>query len=131
MLREAYPMLRHFHDLILSYEVKAMKPRREIFQAAIARAGCRAEECFYTDDIAAFVDAAKSLGIDAVQFESVPQLEGRYGRGESSGNKNAGRFWRTPGELKPVIRSEDSDCRDGGAFRPAGHRVPGRRLPNR
>lgn len=75
MLREAYPMLRHFHDLILSYEVKAMKPRPEIFQAAIAKAGCRPEECFYTDDIAAFIAAARTLGIDAVQFESVSQLE--------------------------------------------------------
>ena len=76
MLRASYPMLRHFHDLILSYEVKAMKPHAEIFQAAIDRAGCRPEECFYTDDILAFVNAARSLGIDAVQFESVGQLEG-------------------------------------------------------
>jgi FMN phosphatase YigB (HAD superfamily) len=75
MLRASQPMLRHFHDLVLSYEVKAMKPLPEIFQAAIARAGCRPEECFYTDDIAAFVAAARSLGIDAVRFESLAQLE--------------------------------------------------------
>jgi putative hydrolase of the HAD superfamily len=77
-LRESHAMLRHFHELVLSYEVKAMKPRPEIFQAAIARAGCRAEECFYTDDIAAFVTAARNLGIDAVQFESVAQLEREF-----------------------------------------------------
>jgi FMN phosphatase YigB (HAD superfamily) len=75
MLRTSYPQLRHFHELVLSYEVKAMKPRPEIFQAAIARAGCRPEECFYTDDIAAFIAAARGQGIDAVQFESVEQLE--------------------------------------------------------
>ena len=77
-LRESYPMLRHFHDLVLSYEVKAMKPHPEIFQAATARAGCRAEECFYTDDIAAFVTAARNLGIDAVQFQSAAQLEREF-----------------------------------------------------
>jgi len=33
------------------------------------------EECFYTDDIAAYVAAAQRLGIDAVQFESRAQLE--------------------------------------------------------
>jgi len=77
-LRISHPMLRHFHDLVLSYEVKAMKPRPEIFQAAIARAGCRAEECFYTDDIAPFVMAARKLGIDAVQFESLAQLEREF-----------------------------------------------------
>jgi FMN phosphatase YigB (HAD superfamily) len=75
-IRQNYPMIRHFHDLILSYEVKAMKPRPEIFQAAVARAGCRPEECFFTDDMAEFVEGAKRLGIDAVQFQSAEQLEG-------------------------------------------------------
>jgi putative hydrolase of the HAD superfamily len=75
MIRESYPLLRHFHHWILSYEVHAMKPSPEIFQAAIGRAGCRPEECFYTDDIAAYVEAARRLGIDAVQFESREQLE--------------------------------------------------------
>jgi putative hydrolase of the HAD superfamily len=74
-IRENYPLLRHFHDRILSYEVHAMKPRREIFQAALDRCGCRPEECFYTDDIAAYVEAAQRLGMDAVQFESLAQLE--------------------------------------------------------
>jgi HAD superfamily hydrolase (TIGR01509 family) len=75
-LRESHAtLLRHFHELVLSYEVKAMKPGPEIFQAAIARAGCRPEECFYTDDIAANVTAARNLGIDAVQFQSLAQLE--------------------------------------------------------
>ena len=81
-LRASLPMLRHFHHVVLSYEVKAMKPQPEIFQAAIARAGCRAEECFYTDDVPAFVTAARNLGIDAVQFESAAQLEREFeGRG--------------------------------------------------
>ena len=52
-----------------------MKPRREIFQAALELCGCRPEECFYTDDIAAYVEAAQGLGMDAVQFESLAQLE--------------------------------------------------------
>jgi putative hydrolase of the HAD superfamily len=74
-IRENYSLLRHFHDRILSYEVHAMKPRREIFQAALKCCGCRPEECFYTDDIAAYVEAARRLGMDAVQFESLAQLE--------------------------------------------------------
>ena len=76
MLRASHPMLRHFHELVLSYEVKAMKPQPEIYQAAITRARCRPEECFYTDDIAAYVTAARGQGIDAVQFESAAQIEG-------------------------------------------------------
>jgi putative hydrolase of the HAD superfamily len=76
-LRASHPLLlRHFHELILSYEVNAMKPQPEIYQAAIACAGCRPEECFYTDDVAPFVTAARNLGIDAVQFQSSAQLQG-------------------------------------------------------
>jgi len=75
MVREQYPMLRHFDDFVLSYEVKAMKPAPAIYLEAIARAQCRAEECFYTDDIPAYVEGARRHGIDAVQFESCEQLE--------------------------------------------------------
>lgn len=75
MVRRSYPVLRHFDDLVLSYEVKAMKPAPAIYREAIARAQCRPEECFYTDDIPAYVEGARRQGIDAVQFESCAQLE--------------------------------------------------------
>lgn len=75
MVRKSYPILRHFDDLVLSYEVKAMKPRPEIYRAAIERAGCRPEECFYTDDIVPYAEAGRRMGLDAVAFESLEQLE--------------------------------------------------------
>ena len=77
MIRESETyghLLRHFDHLVLSYEVHAMKPRPEIFQAAVKCAGCRPQECFYTDDIVAYSDAARTLGIDAAVFESPMQL---------------------------------------------------------
>lgn len=77
MLREAYEQqLRHFDDLVLSYKVGAMKPRPEIYRAAVEKAGCAAGECFYTDDIAEYVEAGRRMGMDAVQFRSLDQLEG-------------------------------------------------------
>jgi putative hydrolase of the HAD superfamily len=76
MIREWYPhLLRHFDALVLSYEVGAMKPRADIFKAAVAAAECAPEECFYTDDIVAYVEAARAYGIDGVVFESREQLE--------------------------------------------------------
>ena len=75
MLRANYPILRHFHSLVLSYEVGAMKPAATIYRKAVEEAGCRPEECFFTDDVAAFVEGARELGIDAVQFVSLAQLE--------------------------------------------------------
>ena len=76
MVRESYgPLLSHFHDMILSYEVKLMKPDPKIFRLAVERAGCRPGECFYTDDIPAYTAAACAEGIDAVTFESAAQIE--------------------------------------------------------
>lgn len=74
MVRRSYPMLRHFDDLILSYEVKAMKPQPAIYRAAIERAECEPGECFYTDDIAEYVAGAQAMGIDAVQFQGAERL---------------------------------------------------------
>jgi putative hydrolase of the HAD superfamily len=76
MLRERYHfVLRHFHGFILSHEVHAMKPSPAIYRAAIERAGCLPAECFYADDIAAFVEAGGAMGLDAVRFENLAQLE--------------------------------------------------------
>jgi len=76
MIRQWYAhLLRHFSALVLSYEVGAMKPRPEIFDAAVMAAGCAPGECFYTDDIAAYTEAARARGIDAVLFESREQIE--------------------------------------------------------
>jgi putative hydrolase of the HAD superfamily len=76
MIRGSYAsLLKHFHDFILSYEVRAMKPNPAIFHTAVQVAGCAPQQCFYTDDIREYVNAARQLGIDAVQFESRDQLE--------------------------------------------------------
>jgi putative hydrolase of the HAD superfamily len=75
MIERTYPILRHFDDRVLSYRVGAVKPAARIYHEAIARSGCKAEECFFTDDVAAYVEAARREGIDAVQFQSAAQVE--------------------------------------------------------
>lgn len=73
-VRANYAILRHFDDLVLSYEVGATKPSPKIYEAAIARSGCAPGECFFTDDIEEYVEGAKRAGIDAVQFKQYEQL---------------------------------------------------------
>jgi putative hydrolase of the HAD superfamily len=75
-IRENYAILRHFDDLVLSYEVGATKPSPKIYAAAIEKAGCAPGECFFTDDIEEYVEGAKQAGIDAVQFKQYEQLRG-------------------------------------------------------
>src|SRR5262249_436842 len=75
MVRENYPLLRHFDEYVLSYQVGALKPSARIYEEAIARAQCEAGECFFTDDIAEYVTAARKAGMDAVQFQSAAQIQ--------------------------------------------------------
>lgn len=75
MVRERYPLLRHFDDYILSYQVGVTKPAAPIYEAAVARAGCPAGECLFIDDIPLYVEAARQAGMQALRFESAAQLE--------------------------------------------------------
>jgi putative hydrolase of the HAD superfamily len=73
-IERRYPLLRHFHEYVLSYRVGEMKPAPRIFQEAIRLAGCAAEECFFSDDNAANIEGARRLGIDAALFRGEEDL---------------------------------------------------------
>jgi FMN phosphatase YigB (HAD superfamily) len=75
MLEANYPILRLFERRVLSHEVGAMKPSPIIYEAAVRKAGCRPSECFFTDDVPAYVEGACQCGIDAVRFHSQEHLE--------------------------------------------------------
>lgn len=74
-IRAQYPLVRHFHDFVLSYRVGAMKPDAAIYLDAVRRAACEPGECFFVDDIEENVAAARRLGIDAEVFRSAHNLE--------------------------------------------------------
>jgi putative hydrolase of the HAD superfamily len=74
-IERTYPLLRHFHDRVLSYQVGARKPSARIYEEAVLRAECGADECVFFDDVAAYVEGARAAGIDAVQFQSPEQVE--------------------------------------------------------
>jgi putative hydrolase of the HAD superfamily len=76
MVRETYPQLRHFDRWVLSHEVKAMKPSAAIYAAALAHARAEPGECFFTDDVPAYVEGARNAGIDAEQFTGLDALVG-------------------------------------------------------
>ena len=74
-LHSAYPILPLFDGRILSYEAGASKPDPRIFQKAIEEIQCPLDQCFYTDDIPVFIQAARASGIDSEVFQDVPTLE--------------------------------------------------------
>jgi putative hydrolase of the HAD superfamily len=73
-VRPLLPHLDRFHALVISYDEKMAKPDREIFQLAIERAGVPAGRIAYFDDVQAFVDVARSLGIAGRLFTDAPSF---------------------------------------------------------
>jgi putative hydrolase of the HAD superfamily len=50
-----FPFLKLFDGYVLSYEVRARKPEKKIYEKALEIAGCQNKECFYTDDILPYI----------------------------------------------------------------------------
>lgn len=73
-VRQTFDVLDRFDEFVLSYRVGALKPDPVIFEAAIKTAGCDPEECFYTDDVAEYVEHARTLGLQAEQFTDAETL---------------------------------------------------------
>ena len=61
-------LLAGFDAFALSYEAGTLKPGAAIYDRALDFAGCRPEECFYVDDIAEYVTAARDRKIQAAVF---------------------------------------------------------------
>lgn len=74
-IRERYDVLQRFDDFVLSCEVGAIKPDRAMYAAALRKIACEPGRCFYTDDVADNVEAARPFGLQAEQFLDVPTLQ--------------------------------------------------------
>ncbi len=73
-IRENYPVVYLLDRWILSYEVGAKKPKKAIYDAIFENVNLAPWEVFYVDDQEQYVDAAKKLGIQAVQFVGAKNL---------------------------------------------------------
>jgi glucose-1-phosphatase len=70
-----YPILGYIEERVLSYEVGCMKPDERIYHAAVAKAEVAPEEILFTDDRQENINAARSIGIQCIQFQSEDQLK--------------------------------------------------------
>lgn len=58
-----------FDEMVISAEVKLVKPDPRVFHLALVRLGVKAEEAVFIDDIEANVIAARKEGLIAIQFQ--------------------------------------------------------------
>ena len=71
---ELYPFLQGFDGMIVSSEVRMMKPDPDIFHEFLRTYGKRPEDCVFIDDREANVAAARELGMHGLHFTGPPQL---------------------------------------------------------
>jgi putative hydrolase of the HAD superfamily len=74
-LQSTFDVARHFQELILSYQVGASKPEARIYQEVLDRSGLPAENILFVDDLEPNVRAARSLGIQSIQFTGIENLK--------------------------------------------------------
>ena len=72
--RARFPFFGHFRDIVVSADEKMLKPDPAIYRLCLQRNGLEAEACIFIDDVARNVAAAKSVGIDAILFETPEKL---------------------------------------------------------
>lgn len=72
--RELYPFLGWFDGIVVSGEVRLIKPHPEIYNHLLAEHGLRADESVFIDDRAANVETARRLGFHGITFTDPPQL---------------------------------------------------------
>jgi putative hydrolase of the HAD superfamily len=73
-LEANFPWLNDFDVLIWSYQHNLAKPEPEIYHLLLERLGTAPEETLFLDDKLVNIEAARHLGLQALQFSSVDQL---------------------------------------------------------
>ncbi|MFJ4695220.1 HAD-IA family hydrolase [Streptomyces sp. NPDC088766] len=72
---EAMGLTELADEVVSSARVGLAKPDRRILELGAARAGVRPERCLFVDDSLENVEAAAALGMTAVHFRTVADLE--------------------------------------------------------
>lgn len=77
VLLARYDLLDLFDVVVNSARVGMRKPDREIYQLTLERMGVLAQQCLFVDDKERNTAVAEALGMRAIVFRSVAQLEQR------------------------------------------------------
>jgi putative hydrolase of the HAD superfamily len=74
-LRERHSFWGVFRGIVISGDLKMIKPEPEIFHFLLQRYGLAAAETVFVDDNAPNIEAARALGIQTVWFKNARQCE--------------------------------------------------------
>ncbi len=69
-----FSVLELMDDRVTSFDAGALKPEDRIYEVAMSKAMCAPGECFYTDDIEAYIRKAETFGIHARLYTTTERL---------------------------------------------------------
>ena len=75
MVRHEFEFFNLFDEIILSGEVKLIKPEPEIFELFLQKIGKPADQCLFIDDSEPNIITAQKMGFDTVHFKSPEHLK--------------------------------------------------------
>ena len=73
--RPSAPIFELFADIVISGEEKLIKPDTAIFELALKRFACRADQCLFIDDRLDNIEAGQAVGLAGHHFRDATQLE--------------------------------------------------------
>ena len=73
-MEREFDWLGNFDVLIWSYQLGIAKPDPAIYQHTLEKLGARPEETLFLDDKRVNIEAAKALGMQAIEFTTVEKL---------------------------------------------------------
>jgi putative hydrolase of the HAD superfamily len=74
-MRNKFAVLRKGDGTLVSYQVKLMKPEKEIYEIFLAKFKLKAEECLFIDDMEENLEAGKKLGIQGLNVKDIKEIK--------------------------------------------------------
>ena len=73
-MKREFDWLHRFDALVWSYQLHMAKPDPAIYRYILGQLGVQPEEALFLDDKRVNIEAAEALGMQAIQFSTVPKL---------------------------------------------------------
>lgn len=70
IVRPQYEFFNLFEDMVISGEVRAVKPEPQIYRILLERNHLNAEECLYIDDSEDNIRGGRQVGLNTIQYQS-------------------------------------------------------------
>lgn len=73
-IEQTWSISQFFDHLVLSFEVKSLKPEPKIYEHVLTKISCPPSGIFFVDDVKQNIEGAKAVGLDAVIYEGEHKL---------------------------------------------------------